>query len=286
MHTVCPSCGRANTFYITAHNGLGYCFACAYWEREDGYVPQEKKRGPIGEIRQYYDMLSKYYHSCLNKEHIQYLHKRGITDNLIEEYRIGYCPDTEGFFYNECVATEAGVVNKDKKPTLAGRIIFPYIYKGKVYDLRGRALDPNEETRYKGPHGTRYYRGADYPYLSDDMYYPHILVEGEIKALVCKSIGLRAVGIPGITILYEEYKPTNYYICYDSEAEQEKQQNVNKAIMKAARFGINPYVMTLPLMNKDKMGADDYILAAGKEAFIFYKNHALLYDVWRNMIGD
>ncbi len=281
--TTCPSCGGDN-LYVTPENGIKYCFNCTYVER-DGNVPvEEKVRGPIGEIRAFYKQLVDYYHSCLTKSAREYLNKRGIPDTLIEKYKLGYCPTSPAWFYNDPIAKESGIVNEVGNPALADRIIFPYWYKGTVFDLRGRAINPLEEIRYKSPHGRKYYRGADYPFAADSMHKTHVLVEGEIKALVIESIGIPAVGIPGITITYDKYSADKYIICYDSEAVRQKQHDVNRGIMRAATWGVDPHVMSLPLLGLEKIGADDFILARGKEEFYMRYNMAVPFAYWKRFI--
>lgn len=284
--TTCPECEGSN-LYCTPHNGVKYCFNCGYTEIQRGFHrPQEELiRGPIGEIRQFYAMIANYYHASIDKRARQYLHSRGITDAMIDAYKLGYCPEgnVDSFLYKSSGAKESGIFDSNGNPALANRIIFPYMLKGSVVDLRGRSIDPNEEVRYKSPHGRRYYRGADYPYGADNIVYPHILVEGEIKRIIVESLGFRAVGLPGITIDFKMYQPGKVIICLDSEADDAKQVDVNRSIWKLGAKAVDPYVMTLPLLDFKKMGADDLILISRDEFLLRYRT-AVPYDTWKRLV--
>lgn len=279
----CPQCGGDN-FSVIPEYGTAKCWNCGYKERKGNHDPIKIERGPINEIRALYKTLTDYYHSNIDKKVRKYLLTRGITDSMIETYKLGYCPPNDSMFlYRQQIATDAGVVNHYKQSALGNRVIFPYIHRGTVVDLRGRTIDPNEEVRYKSPHNPRYYRGADYLYGSDNTQYPHILVEGEFKRIIVESLGIRACAMPGITIDYDSYKPGKVIICLDREADTQKQHDVNMAIHRLAAQAVEPYVMTLPLMGEKKMGADDVILRS-KEEFLLRYNAAVEYHKWKYLI--
>jgi putative DNA primase/helicase len=70
---------------------------------------------------------AKYYHEALKPEHREYLHKRGITDQTIDELLIGYCENDRGW---------------------KNRIVIPYWKNGNVVYFVARALD-NSNSKYK-----------------------------------------------------------------------------------------------------------------------------------------
>jgi hypothetical protein len=265
---ICPNCG-GNNYYVTENNGMKYCFNCRHWEK-DKKIVSVMRRGPIAQIRQEYESLTRYWHS--NVEHVRkYLNNRGITDESIQRFRLGYCPPGNHPLFNQ----DNGVYLH-----FENRVTIPHIYKGTVYDIRARALD-NGEPKYTGPHGNRYYRGADYPFNMDDSHYTHIVTEGEFKAIVATQFGYKAVALPGITIAYKTYVPNKYYIVLDA---QENMVDVRKAIIRWANYGLEPYVVTLPRSNK-KIGLDDYLLEHGKQAFEMLLQLAIPYYEWFDLIG-
>ena len=89
---------------------------------------------------------------------LSYLRSRGITDEMIKKFRIGYCPDKYSAFYDEAVKsgfdpkvlTEVGLCSKGEKYTtdrFRGRVIFPvHSISGREVAFGGRALKMDEKT--------------------------------------------------------------------------------------------------------------------------------------------
>ena len=89
---------------------------------------------------------------------LSYLRSRGITDEMIKKFKIGYCPDKYTAFYDEAVKsgfapnvlTEVGLCSKGEKHTtdrFRGRVIFPvHSISGREVAFGGRALKMDEKT--------------------------------------------------------------------------------------------------------------------------------------------
>jgi DNA primase len=89
---------------------------------------------------------------------LSYLRSRGITDEMIKKFKIGYCPDKYSAFYDEAVKsgfdpkvlTEVGLCSKGEKYTtdrFRGRVIFPvHSISGREVAFGGRALKMDEKT--------------------------------------------------------------------------------------------------------------------------------------------
>ena len=89
---------------------------------------------------------------------LSYLRSRGITDEMIKKFKIGYCPDRYSAFYEEAVKsgfdpkvlTEVGLCTKGEKHTtdrFRGRVIFPvHSISGREVAFGGRALKMDERT--------------------------------------------------------------------------------------------------------------------------------------------
>ena len=89
---------------------------------------------------------------------LTYLRSRGITDEMIKKFKIGYCPDRYSAFYEEAVKsgfdpkvlTEVGLCTKGEKHTtdrFRGRVIFPvHSISGREVAFGGRALKMDEKT--------------------------------------------------------------------------------------------------------------------------------------------
>lgn len=276
MKTNCPNCGGHN-FYVA--NGFGYCFNCEYLEREDGYIPQEKRRSEhITEIRYIYDVLSTYYHSCLSTEHRIYLHSRGIDDDAISRLRIGYCPNAAHSAYATHVCKEAGLYTD--KIHLAGRITFPYFYENEVTDIQGRVFDVEDDRKYLFPRHSSYFRGADYAYdpmveHSNDIV---VITEGTIKAILSAHV-FETYGLGSITLFRKIVStPKKRVICFDNQRKHRRE--LKKSIEKAAiHYGAN--IATLPLYREDKQDIDSFILRHGLEEYKKVINNAITVEQWR-----
>lgn len=288
--TDCPMCA-GNDFYITPHNGVGFCFHCGHWTRDGHAEHKPKVRSQhIDEIRNYYAQTTEYYHSSLDTAAYAFLTKRGFTDETIKRFKIGYCPLGKHPIYKGQIAQEAGLATITQTGFLAGRITFPYFYDDNtITDIRGRSLDPFDATRYKSPYHDGYYRGADFPYNFHLRCNKRlILTEGEIKADIASQIQYPAMALPGIMSWRDGLVidlDTDYTMIFDS---QHNMRDVRKAIVRIAdklvAAGVNsPRIGTIPLFGRSKMDIDDLIIAYGPEIFADVVNNALPYTEWKEL---
>lgn len=285
--TTCPSCGGDN-FYFTEHNGMGYCFSptCGYSEH-NGKSSGDKiilKRSPLlPEIRELYGRMTAYYHSNLSGKALDFLYRRGYTDATIEKLKIGYCPPDQSVIYKTEVAKDAGLATYDHKAFLAERITFPYIsVDGTITDIRGRDITDQEELKYKSPHGSTYYRGADYPYN----YFLHkepeiIITEGEIKAGIGLQYNYPILALPGMGSWRTGFKQLgDQKVTLLFDTQDEDIINIRRAIIKAAGYLNNVYVATLPDMGKPKMDIDTLLSEYGVELFDIVIKAAIPFHRW------
>lgn len=283
--TVCPNCGGNN--YSIFDNGTSKCWNCDYSKRLDSVPYRPLRRSKyIKEIREYYDFITHYYHSCLDDSHRVWLYRRGISDYSIETLRIGFAPDESHIHYIPRIAKIAGLATKENKPVLGGRIIFPFLSEGFVSDVWGRALD-DSPIRYKGPAGSSYTRGADYTYCHDYAYKPNafqrvVRTEGLIKAIVSNQYGIPCIAYPG-TNAYRNGTPPmqgqTQIIIFDNQVENRRQ--LLAAIRKEAERHSNVKIGTLPLNGRSKMDIDTFILQYGIDEYRRVVDGALEYFVWK-----
>lgn len=287
--TTCKKCG-CNDFTVWS-NGTAKCWQCGYFEKNSDakYIAPKRSRY-IDEIRAYYDEITRYYHSCLDTSHRLWLYSRGISDHSINTLRLGFCPDDIHVSYISRISKIAGLTNKENRPNLAGRIIFPFFAEGLVTDVWGRAIDPTEEIRYKGPAGSPYTRGADYMYMHDAMYKPQaykriVHTEGIIKCIIANQYGVSCVAVPGTNVTRNGTVPMvnqQQTICFDSQTNNRFQ--LISAIKKYAQPYTNPKIATLPLRGESKQDIDSYILRYGIDDFIRIIDNALEYKQWEKLV--
>lgn len=284
----CLKCNGHN-FVVTAEKGMKHCFNCGYhvFDRSMSYVPLVRSKN-IAQIRLFYTEIARYYHSNLQTEHRQYLNKRGITDQTIQELQIGYCPDGKHPYYKGMIAKEAGLALSDQTCSLKERITFPFISEDEgVTDLWGRDLSENGSYKYKSPYTyNNIQRGSDYPYLVDSMIGAKriIITEGIIKPILPYQYGLSCVGMPG-TLAYRPIHPTadqEVIICFDNQVNHRSE--LITAITKISNQFYMPKIATLPLRDKKKQDIDSYILSYGIEEFNRVIDGALDYKVWRGLV--
>lgn len=277
----CPQCNRDN-FKITEHNGFGYCFNCGYKENDNRPIESIQESEHIDTYRLLYKEAAQYYHSCLQEAHRCYLNERGITDTTIQERQIGYCPKDMTLLYRHHFADDSGMTSYGK-PTLANRIVFPYMFGDMIVDLRGRIVG-SEGEKYKSLTKTAKYRGAMFAYNIDMHDDTIIIAEGEIKSIIPAQYGYAVHGLPGIlsnrVIARKPYKKA--IIMLDS---QKNMREIHRAIQRIAKRVINPFVATLDLRKKDKQDIDSYINDYGIGAFDVLIRNALEYDRWERIHG-
>lgn len=266
---------------------MGYCFdpSCHYMEKENkGYSKKRVRSDNVAGIRDYYSIVAKYYHSSLDTRAVNFLYSRGFNDHIIQDRLIGYCPTGTSPIYRDSIAKEAGLADMHHNAFLADRIVFPYFKdKETIIDIRGRAINPGEEIKYKSPFNDSYYRGATYPYNHDLKDSPRVIItEGEIKADLACQIGFPCMALPGMgswrnSLIQENQQ---FIILFDTQVNQ---REVIAAIRKAVKHLEDPFIATLPLMGAKKIDIDAFILRYGKDMFSNIIDMALPYKVWESL---
>lgn len=283
--TECPKCG-GNDFYVTPSNGVGYCFHCSYYEREDkkSESPEYEIKTSIDAIRYVYTMLAEYYHSSLTDSARMYLHSRGFDDDMIQKFRLGYIPNDVPTHLHKDALRDSGLYINNKA-VLGERISFPYIVNDKVTDIRGRSLDKNDPVRYKSPLGSAQIRGALFPFNYSDINVDHVVTEGEIKAIMSHQFGIPCVALPGIASWRPKTSQTQsrQVIVFDSTKNKVTREITFRAVDKTAKQLYNPYVAVLPLLGEDKMDIDSFILRRGSSEFKTIIESALPYEDWAKL---
>ncbi|WP_340701248.1 DNA primase [Brevibacillus borstelensis] len=132
-------------------------------QEEEEAAPEKKAKQIMLEANQ---LVAKLYHYVLTEtpyghEAMKYLQKRGISRQTIDEYGIGFAPDSWNFVtsflqnrrFSLDLMVEAGLLAKSEAGKIfdrfRGRVIFPiHDSQGKVIAFGGRALDPSAPAKY------------------------------------------------------------------------------------------------------------------------------------------
>lgn len=316
LNKPCPECGGHDRFYLITNpvnGGAPYwrCRQCDYTEPHDedlGEVaPDHESRqvarteAEITEAHAAYTTVAKYCAAALwkrdGKAALDYLRKRGLSDQMIKGAQLGWCGDGEALFtdlfYTDRVtydgALTAGLRKRQgvPRPVMKYTITIPYWRGDTCVLLRGRKLAPRAgEPKYLSPAGPLYAGGAPSFYLHhvlESNAQSIILTEGELKALVAHQewragrSPMPCVATSGVmylpATLIEALRGRVVYLAYDNERPKrgERQSAGERAISrngaKLQHAGITVKVIELPRApEQPKVDLDSYILATRSEA--------------------
>lgn len=283
----CPVCdkGGAGHFYVNLSTGQFYCHKCG-------------ESGGIKKFRDTYNIdvpkidtsecISNYVPAIAAKCYAYLIAKLTLTkgdEKFISEGRgienirsYGLKSMTSSDFllnkFSEYELIASGLFKKvDDKLIRAGviesgRILIPYIKKGKVEFIRSRAGRLG---------GVKYFSpvGSD----SGNRYYGEILskeiliTEGEFKAIAATQAGYNAIGLPGMNSSHKKIAEDCQHlgvkkaiICFDA---QKDMTYVQKAEERLASFlslmGVSSRIVRLPLRDEEKMDIDSFVYKYGRK---------------------
>lgn len=188
---------------------------------------ENKRDSSIEEILRINEYAAKLFQAYLTSSDglpgLDYIRKRGVSEEAIADFRLGYAPDTWDFLTSRLKSVNAdlakaattGLVGK-KEDTgryydrYRGRVIFPIIdHHGSVAGFGGRIIGDGEP---------KYLNSAESPiYKKRTMLYGYhqgkseiqslkraIIVEGYLDVIGCHQAGIRNVVAPLGTALTEE----------------------------------------------------------------------------------
>ncbi len=313
---------RSASFSVSPERGLYYCFGCGakgdiftFVEQFEGLdkkgalkvladragvvltqsVVQRESTDPL------YDVLEqatvRYQHELARSTRaLEYLHSRGLSDQTIAMFRIGYVPDEWRYIASglasqeqEVFAERAGLVKKTDKgyyDRFRKRVMFPLTdASGRVVGFSGRIFPADPELDKQSPkylnspetelfQKSRILFGFDKAKGAIRHHNFAILVEGQMDCVLAHQAGFRNTVATSGTAVSEDaaHDPTanlvvlsrltsNVFLAFDGDTAGQKA--LNRAALVALSLGMNPRVVPLPA------GTDpaDYILAHGQEGW-------------------
>ncbi len=230
------------------------------------------------------------------KHALEYMQKRGFSQDTIKKFGIGYSPNQEmlvtylqkqGYSLDECV--NAGVLQKGQKEyfdALFGRLIVPiFDINNKVIAFGGRALTEQQAKygKYKNTSETTVFVKNRNLYginvakqQKQQANLPHVLVvEGYMDVIALYQAGItQSVASMGTSLTEQQAKlisrlADTVYICYDGDAAGQKATIRGMDIL--AKEGLDVRVMSVP----DNQDPDEYVKKYGIDAFNNLFNLAL-----------
>lgn len=301
----CFVCGASgNVFnFIMNYEKISFYEAVSYLAGKQGIdlgIKNISKKQYYDEsLKKYYDMylLSvKYYQnnikSIYGKGATDYLHKRNISDELIDEFSIGLSLNDNGL--NKLLVKKGYDINdlidiglcssKDKYvyDIYRNRIMFPlWNINGDVVAFSGRIYNMQDDSKYvnskeskifkKGLLLYNYHRAMNYSRDEKEI----IVVEGFMDVIRLYSIGIKnVVATMGTAITNEHAKlirklSKNVVLCFDGDKAGDKA--TKSAIVELEKIGLSPKVIRL----EDDLDPDEYILKNGKDKFLLHLKNAV-----------
>lgn len=234
---------------------------------------------------------AKYYNKEIyrpeNKEKLQYLFNRGISQKTITRFGIGASTDwtgvirhLKGLGYTDEEIIESGVAARSDKGRIydayATRIIIPIIDSyGQVVAFGGRTLEKHAQAKYKNTGDTIAFNKRKVLYglnlvKKQKLKEPVkslILVEGYMDAISVYEQGFHnVVASMGTALTKEQAKLMHYvaddvYISYDGDAAGIKGAVLGQKILEDE--GVNAKIVIL----RDNLDPDEIIRQYGKEEY-------------------
>ncbi|WP_180548757.1 DNA primase [Staphylococcus haemolyticus] len=244
-----------------------------------------------------HELMLEYYQYALLKtvegeEALNYLKKRGFTEELIKSRGIGYAPNHTHFChdflqqkgYDIELAYEAGLLSRNEEnfsyfDRFRDRIMFPLNNaQGRIVGYSGRTYN-NQEPKYLNSPETPIFQKRRLLYNLDNAR-KHIrkndeaiLLEGFMDVIKSDSSGLKPVIASMGTAISDEHitvlKKLTSHITLMFDGDFAGQEATIKTGQHFLQQGFNVFVVQLP---KD-MDPDEYITKYGNEKFLEYVNN-------------
>ena len=256
----------------------------------------QKKKENIYKINR---IMGRYYYSNLlkNKIAMEYFLRRGINENILRKFGLGY--SLEGWKnsvnylkklgISENLMLETGFVVKSEKgrryDRFRNRVMFPvFDHNGKVIGFGGRVLDDSKPKYLNSPEtilfqkGTNLY-GLNFAVKAGLPNKEIIIVEGYMDCISLHQCGItNSVASLGTALTEKQSRLLKRYvdkviIAYDADVAGQMATLRGLDILREA--GLEVAVLNIP-MGKDP---DEFIRANGKDAFLtLIKNSESLMD--------
>lgn len=236
------------------------------------------------------DLAANFFHNCLlktsyGKAGLEYLKKRGLTDETIEKFRLGFAPDGWDRLYKafrergieESILLELNLIRKNDKGQaydfFRNRVMFPIMDgKGRVVGFGGRVMDDSTPKYLNSPECQIFEKGKilfafDKAYKSIREEKQAILVEGYMDVISAHNKGVTNVVASLGTAYTKDHghilmrQADEIILAYDMDGAG--RQAVTRAIELLQNTDFKVRVLAMP----DGKDPDDYVRNHGGKAF-------------------
>lgn len=299
----CFGCGAGGNIFTFLMDIEGYSFVeSAKVLAEKGNVPLEveinkdSKRSNMPEGAQQmveaHDLLRKFYHHLLvntkeGQDALEYLLKRGFTEETIEKFQIGYSLDSWDFvskfllkrgFPAEYMEQAGLIIFREKDESyfdrFRNRVMFPIMdHQGNTIAFSGRAMG-DDEPKYLNSPETPIFNKSKTLYNFHHAR-PHIrkkeqavIFEGFADCISAVGAGVEnAVATMGTALTDQHIQllkrnTDQILICYDSDSAGLNAANRAVNMLQDHEFSVKVALMP------DNLDPDDYIKEFGEKSFV------------------
>ncbi len=302
---LCPfHAEKSPSFVVSPERGIAYCFGChkggdifAFIQEIEGvdFVDALKmfaERTGV-ELQQYeaqrsvpksekdqlfhvHDLVAKFYQKHLwetadGQKVLEYLHKRGMSDETIRLFHVGFAPDSfdathtmllkEGFTKKMLVSSGLALTQETTVDKIydrfRGRLMFPIMdHMGRIVGFGGRALKKDQEPKYLNSPETAIYHkgnvlyGFSYSKPAIKEKRSVILVEGYMDMIAAFQSGLtNVVATSGTAMTIQQLRHlqpfvTTVYLAFDMD--NAGQEAAKRAFDLMQEYDFTVRVITLP----------------------------------------
>ena len=224
------------------------------------YIEEKKK------IKEAVYKASEYYYENLkkNKEALAYLEKRGIGENIIDTYKLGFSlkgySDLQNHFkslYTPVILEKAGLTVKTEKGEVVdrfrNRIMIPIRDEaGEVIAFGARAVEANQKPKYLNSPDTVLYNKSRILYgidvAKDEMIKEDycVIMEGYFDVISAQAAGLKnavascgtALTVEHVKLIAKYSKSRKIYLAFDTDAAGLKATQRSTDVIKEAFEGL------------------------------------------------
>ena len=316
------------SFSVEPEEGLFYCFGCKeggnifnFLEMTEGldFVQAlEKLADEVGvdldryrsggggggqrkKLREVNELAAAYYEKALEKSNEAekartYLQERGIGDEAVEKWRLGYAPDAWDYFlkfackrdYNPRVLNKGGLVKQRRSGSgyidrFRNRLMFPIRDRaGRVIAFGARALEEDQEPKYLNSPETPLFSKKKCFYGFSQARTPMrqsgtaVVVEGYTDVIMCHQHGFENVLAVLGTALTEQHAGSLSRLCDKVvlvfDPDEAGQRSAERSIEVLLAEGLDIEVAELPgdkdpfdLLTQDGTEAFEQVLEDGRD---------------------
>lgn len=240
----CFGCGAGGDAikFIQEYKKLTFAEACEEVAEQYNFALQyENSQNPKStDHKRLLEAMSEFYKNSLRQEDREYLRARGVSEQSIAEFGIGYAGRTDvqvkhltQNYFSLQDAIDVGILANDGERRYArfiNRIVFPIAsHTGKVVGFSGRILE-GDGAKYLNSPATRYFDKSrllyGYAQAKDAIYAKGtaVIVEGQIDVVMMHQAGIKTTVATLGTALTEHHIPlikranARVLLAYDGDA--------------------------------------------------------------------